>query len=150
MGGNLGTRVRRTGPGGKFVTAQTWWVQQLAATPLSERSTLIESLVATEFRVWLLMEDTELLPFDESYFELGLTSLGAVEIEQRLEAAIGRPIDSTSLFNNPTVSHLLNHLRTDVLGEFFPVAPVGAVPAASGGSSRKDLLAGVLSDLYKF
>ena len=101
------------------MTATTSWVQQLAGTPLSERGSALEALVTAEFRTWLLMDDSDTLPLDESYFALGLTSLGATEIQQRLETALGRHIDSTSLFNNPTVGHLLSHLRAEVLPELF-------------------------------
>jgi aryl carrier-like protein len=131
--------------------SNTAWVESLAQTPLSERGAFLEALVVTEFRTWLLMTDADALPLDESYFALGLTSLGAVEIQERLESILGRRIDSSSLFNNPTIDHLLLHLRNEVLSEFF--RPSGGRQAAAPDSQErqrhKQLLTSVLDELYE-
>ena len=79
--------------------SNTVWVEALERGPLSERGATLEALVVAEFRTWLLMSEADALPLDESYFALGLTSLGAVEIQERLESILGRRIDSASLFN---------------------------------------------------
>ncbi|WP_333767329.1 acyl carrier protein [Streptomyces sp. IBSBF 2435] len=128
----------------------TPWVRRLAATALPERPALLEELVLREFRAALLMSDTDVLPYDESYFAHGLTSLGATEIEQRLEATLGRQVDAASLLNHPTVSHLLAHLRTEVLTEFFPAAESrpGPVPPAGDSGVPKALVHDLLKDLY--
>lgn len=136
------------------------WLQQLGAIPLSERAALLEALVSAEFKARLLMTDADELPLDESYFALGLTSLGATEVQERLQALIGRRIDSASLFNNPTVRHLLTFLRSEVLPEFFvaaalvqgggPTLPDIAADAAAFDvkqQSQKDLVDDVLKDL---
>ncbi|GHJ10402.1 hypothetical protein TPA0907_47690 [Micromonospora humidisoli] len=145
------------------MTVNPPWYQQLADTPLSERASALETLVVAEFKVWLLMGDADVFPLDESYFVLGLSSLGATEIQQRLVAGLGRPINAASLFNNPTAAHLLTYLRTEVLADLFPqtssssgsaTAPVERdvvkVPASysDGHTSPKDLLNDMLKDLY--
>ncbi|MEU3183402.1 acyl carrier protein [Streptomyces sp. NPDC006923] len=129
----------------------TAWTSRLAATPLSERGTLLEELVVTEFRTALLMGDDDELPRDESYFAHGLTSLGATEIEQRLEAVLGRPIDAASLLNNPTIDHLLTHLRTDVLADHFPVAgrePQGPAEPSGPQATTRALVDDMMKSLY--
>ena len=137
--------------------SNTVWVEALARAPLSERGAVLEALVVAEFRTWLLMSDADALPLDESYFALGLTSLGAVEIQERLESILGRRIDSASLFNNPTIDHLLTHLRTQVLAEFF-LSSTGdrqAPPEAAESETlerqqtQKQLLNSVLDELYE-
>lgn len=128
----------------------TPWVRRLAGTALPERPALLEELVLREFRSALLMSETDVLPYDESYFAHGLTSLGATEIEQRLEATLGRPVDAASLLNHPTIGHLLGHLRTEVLAEFFPAAEARPAPAAPPGGPQvpKALVDDLLKDLY--
>jgi len=83
-----------------------------------------ESLLVAEFRAALLMgeDDTEELPLDQSFFDLGLTSLRLMEIKQRVEAVLGIEISTTALFNFPTVSRLVDHLVADVLA-----GPAGAL-----------------------
>lgn len=128
----------------------TAWVRRLAATALPERPAVLEELVLREFRTVLLMSDTDVLPYDESYFAHGLTSLGATEIEQRLEATLGRPVDAASLLNNPTIGHLLAHLRAEVLTEFFPAAGPrhDPVPPSGGPEVPRALVDDLLKDLY--
>ena len=116
----------------------TPWVGRLAATALPERAGLLEALVVAEFRSALLLEATDDLPYDESYFGQGLTSLGATEIEQKLEATIGRPIDAGVLLNNPTIDHLLDHLRTAVLAEYFQVRSPTSQPAPDQAAQTPD------------
>lgn len=134
------------------MTAPTEWLRHLTGVPMSERGAVLEALVAAEFRVWLLMGPSDRLPLDESYFELGLTSLGATEIQERLEQALGRQIDSASLFNNPTIGHLLAHLRHEVLLDVFTPAaappPAAAMSSGATGAAPKDLLNNLLDELY--
>jgi aryl carrier-like protein len=140
--------------------SNTVWVEALGRAPLSERGAMLEALVVAEFRAWLLMSDADALPLDESYFALGLTSLGAVEIQERLESILGRRIDSASLFNNPTIENLLLHVRSQVLSEFFPSPPPGRHGPASTSETaeadtlarlhtQKQLLTSVLDELYE-
>lgn len=142
------------------MTSDAPWFQQLAAVPFSERATALEALVVAEFKAWLLMGDADVFPLDESYFELGLTSLGATDIQQRLVAGFGRPFDAASLFNNPTAGNLLEHLRSEVLTELFtsaqPVAAVAVAPRqypgeltpGGDGVTTKDLVDDILAKLY--
>jgi len=142
---------------GAFATdgEPTPWVRRLAETPRAERARLLQDLVVGEFRSVMLLTDDEPLHLDESYVAQGLTSLGATEIEQRLESVIGRGIDAAQLLNNPTVTRLLDHLRSDVLAEFFaPAGPLAtAAPAArvvDATRAREEALVGdLLADLYR-
>lgn len=132
------------------------WIARLASTDLAERARLLEELVAERFREALLIPPAEPVPLDESYFALGLTSLSAVEIEQDLRAALGRPISTTEILNNPTVGHLLAYLRAEVLADLFAGArePSGSrVPPAEAAAAlpagRRAILDGLLRDLYR-
>ncbi|MEU2622631.1 acyl carrier protein [Streptomyces sp. NPDC007157] len=133
------------------MTSSGPWLQELREIPPSERRALLESLVVLEFKRELMMDETDVLPHDQSYFELGLNSLGATDIRQRLEKEIGRPVDSAHLFNHPTVGHLVDFLVAEVIPEFF--AATAAPPAApatdeQAGPSTKDLVDDMLKELY--
>ncbi|HEY9370012.1 acyl carrier protein [Streptomyces sp.] len=138
------------------MTSPTPWIQELSETPPSERRALLESFVVAEFKRELMMDETDVLPPHVSYFELGLTSLGATDTRTRLEHGLGRPLDSAFLFNHPTVGHLVDFLTTDVIPEFFAAdGPEPAAPAAAdaapqdSGTSTKDLVNDVLKELYQ-
>lgn len=133
------------------------WLRRLAATPRAERDRLLEHLVVRPFRTALLLGESDPFPYGESYFALGLTSLGAVEIEQYLCSALGRPVDAATILSHPTVDHLLSYLRTDVLAEFFAAPARPAVrPGEPGGpagneaaATVKAILGDLLEELYE-
>jgi acyl carrier protein len=124
------------------------WIEALRNAPPSERSRVLESQVVAVLRQWLHMTPDEMLPLGESYFSLGLTSLGAVELQQHLEARLGRRIDSANLYNNPTVGHLLGYLREQVLPDLFPPAVTAAPAAGAIDNASRRLFNNLLSDLY--
>lgn len=94
-------------------------MERLCELPLSERREGLEQLVAAEFRTTLMMADDEDLPFDTSYFDLGLTSLRITEIKEWLEAQLGRKISTNVLFNSPTMESLIAYLADEVLADLF-------------------------------
>ncbi|MEV6314511.1 acyl carrier protein [Streptomyces sp. NPDC051776] len=131
------------------MTTPTPWLKDLAGIPLSERRAVLESLVVAEFKRELMMDETDVLPHHESYFELGLTSLGATDTRTRLEQVIGRPLDSAYLFNNPTVGHLVDFLVAEVLPEFFTTEPPRPMAAQQPDAPTKDLVDDMLRELYQ-
>lgn len=93
--------------------------ERLESLPRAERWSALESTVTAEFRTALLMTDDEEFPLEDTFFELGMTSLMLTSVKQRLETLLGRGISSTALFNQPTVEQLLGYLATEVLAGLF-------------------------------
>lgn len=134
------------------------WTGLLARTDRAERENVLEGLITGRFREALLIAAGDPVPLDENYFALGLTSLSAVEIEQDLRTALGRPISTTDILNNPTIGHLIAYLRADVLADLF-AGGRGAPRAEAAGleqagreavpAGRRAILDGLLRDLYK-
>lgn len=91
----------------------------LSQIPESDRADALETMVVAEFKAALLMSADDDLPLDESFFDLGLSSLRLVELKERLEAQLGRTISANALFNRPTVERLLDHLKETVLADLF-------------------------------
>lgn len=98
-------------------------VELLQSLSRPERIMALETIVVTEFKAALLMTEDDELSLTDSFFELGLTSLGLTDVKQRLETLLGRGIGSTMLFNSPTVELLMEQLTTDVLTELFEAQP---------------------------
>lgn len=131
------------------VPTATPTVQRLAALPRSERREALEALVVAEFKTTLLMTAGDELPREQSFFDLGLTSLGLTEVKQRLDALLGHSISANSLFNQPTMAALIAQLCQEVLPELFAGAapdrarepvPDPAAPAAADRALVDDLL----------
>jgi acyl carrier protein len=143
--------------GSSAMSSTAPWLGQLLGVPLSERAHLLEEVIEGEFRDWLQLDSSEALPRDESFFTLGVTSLGVVEMRERLEAALGRRIDTTVFYNKPTIRHLASHLRESLLGDIFAERSLTQVnqakssTTAAGGAARSDDTAAarqVVEDLF--
>jgi acyl carrier protein len=104
---------------GPSMSEPTPALAHLATLAYSERRDALEALVVAEFRDSLQMTDDDDLPMDESFFDIGLTSLRLTELKERIEALVGRPISANALFNRPTVDSLMDHLTRDVVPELF-------------------------------
>jgi len=122
----------------------TQLVHSLSELPPSDRRDALTAIVLREFRAVLLMPDDEDLPVDESYFELGFTSLRLTEVKERLEDRLGCRISTTLLFNSPTVTALVDHL----IGVEFPEI-FGSAASAAGPDAPAPAWGGVLDDLLR-
>jgi len=123
-------------------------VHRLQSLPRSERADALQALVVAEFKATLLMTDEDELPMEQSYFDLGMTSLRLTEVKQCLEDLLDREISANSLFNRPTMTALLAHLTEDVLPELFAAPAPEPVAAAAAGPDRA-LVDGLLHDLLQ-
>jgi acyl carrier protein len=121
----------------------------LQALPRAERRPALAALVACELRAVLQMAESEPLPANQSYFDLGLTSLSVEELKQRLEKSLGCRVDAEVLFNHPTVEHLLAHLESGPLQALFAQA-AGAPPSPpSADAHERSLVDEMLQRLYQ-
>jgi acyl carrier protein len=106
------------------MTETSFTAEQLSALPRSERQEVLETLVLEQFKTALLMDADEELPLESGFFDLGLTSLRLIDIRQRLEELLGMGIDTTALFNRPTIDQLVAYLLHE-LAEAVPAGPQG-------------------------
>ncbi|WP_245001614.1 acyl carrier protein [Streptomyces alfalfae] len=104
-------------------------LQQFRELPRTELAEEMEQLLVAKFRESLLMDETEDLPLDVSYFDLGLTSLKLTEMRQTLEDVLAVSINANVLFNEPTVSRLIDHL-VDAVSDPSP-RTAGAIPGTA-------------------
>lgn len=136
-----------------MTTAPAPWVDLLQHAPRSERRRVLTQQVTQTFKQWLHMSEAEPLALDESYFAQGLTSLGAVEVQQRLEAQLGCRIDSANLYNHPSIAHLIEHVCQDLLPALFadtaPALPSADTPDTHDGTPSRQQLDALLNDLYE-
>lgn len=105
-------------------------------------------MVAAEFRSVLQMMPQEALPLDESFFDLGLTSLSAEEVKQRLETRLACRVDAEVLFNHPTVQHLVAHLQAGPLADLFGAAAPAPAAAQAADTEERALVDDMLARLY--
>jgi acyl carrier protein len=81
-------------------------------------------------------------------FDLGLDSILAIEVKDRLERALGRRLSATLLFVHPTLESLATYILAEIVGasETVPEAATG-LPADLGLLSEDDLAALLLREI---
>jgi myxalamid-type polyketide synthase MxaE and MxaD len=83
--------------------------QQLLEADAAERKRLLDAVVRDAVGKVLKLSPAELDP-RRTLGSMGLNSLMAIELRNRLEAALGRSLSATLAWNHPTVAALVAHL----------------------------------------
>jgi pimaricinolide synthase PimS1 len=106
-----------------------------AQLPSQERRSVLLQLVRGDLAQVLGHGSTRAVPVDRGMLQLGLDSLGAVELRNRLSTATGLRLPATVVFDHPTAQALADHLA-DTLAP--AEAPVPAEDTAESLDSVSD------------
>ena len=90
--------------------------------PAEQRRTLLDLVCANAASV-LGHTDPGRIDIEAGFLDLGLDSLTALELRDRLAKATGLPLPATVVFDNPTPSVLAAHLHAELVGGDGPAAP---------------------------
>jgi myxalamid-type polyketide synthase MxaE and MxaD len=122
-------------------TSECQLTAALSRADLTERRRMLERLVRESVGKVLKVAPAK-LDLRKSLGSMGLSSLLAMELRNRLEASLGRSLSATLAWNYPTVAALVDYLSGDV------ASSVAAAPQVSSSVSPSTHLAEVfdLSD----
>ncbi|NER24035.1 MAG: type I polyketide synthase [Symploca sp. SIO1C2] len=95
------------------------FMQTLEATPVHELRELLMTHVRSQIARVLGLTAPEQIEPRQALIDLGIDSLMAVELKNRLESSLGDSIPSTVLFDYPTLEALVDYLGEDVLSYEF-------------------------------
>jgi len=128
--------------------AQLEW----AALPEQERSSRMRTLVHSEVARILKFDSSRLSP-KEGFFQMGMDSVMAAQLRNRLEQSLGRKFAVTTIFENPSVEKLARHLAAMVapavtstgtgVPRFAEALKKSAIPVETG--ETKDDIAALLA-----
>ncbi|MBQ4877998.1 benzoate-CoA ligase family protein [Pseudoalteromonas luteoviolacea] len=92
------------------------FVDELAqfSSPQAQRDHLL-SYIRTQVAVALRLDESQLQDAHISFFELGMDSLAAVALRNRLQTGLGRAVSSAALFKHATLTALTSHVFEQVL-----------------------------------
>ncbi|WP_067186442.1 type I polyketide synthase [Microtetraspora niveoalba] len=124
---------RRSADDGASVAADTF-ARRLAGLGAEERSRVLLDLVRSQAAVVLGFAGPESVDPRRVFKELGIDSLTAVELRNRLAAATGLRLPATLVFDHPTPALLADSLGREALGEpeEETAAPAAVTAAAAG------------------
>lgn len=100
--------------------------QRLDEAPPGGRRRLLVAHVQDEAATVLALDASQAIGVGQGLRDLGLDSLMAVELRNRLQASVGRPLPATLAFDHPTVEAIADFLATEL-----------GIPAAGDRAERR-------------
>ncbi|NER93851.1 MAG: type I polyketide synthase [Symploca sp. SIO1B1] len=96
-------------------TQKSAFREQLEAVAVTERQELLTTHLRSIIAKTLGLQDIQKIRMRQSLFDLGLDSLMAVDLKNRLESSLETSLSSTLLFDYPTVETLVEYLVNNVI-----------------------------------
>ncbi|ADP81109.1 type I polyketide synthase [Pseudofrankia inefficax] len=109
------TRLGPAGPDGLGPAGEGTWTRRLAEAAEDERAKLLRVLVVTDTAAVLGHDDAEAIDDDAEFADLGVDSLAAVQLRNRLGAATGLELAPTVTFDHPTPAALAAFVGEELL-----------------------------------
>ncbi len=104
-------------------------LRRIAQAPPAARRTLLTELLTKQLTEVLELPRDATVDERTGLFDLGMDSMTAVELTERVSATLGRPLPSTLVFDNPSVGAIADHVLTTF------------EPQATNDASKDDLIA---------
>jgi acyl transferase domain-containing protein/acyl-CoA synthetase (AMP-forming)/AMP-acid ligase II/acyl carrier protein len=112
-------------------------LRRLREAAESERQEMVEDFIAEQVVEVLGFASREDLNYSASFFEMGLDSMMAVQLQRRIQSGLGISIPATSAFDRPNISAFARYVLDDFL--VFEASTDSGEPAPSWESMLEDL-----------
>ncbi|MEW2035483.1 SDR family NAD(P)-dependent oxidoreductase, partial [Streptomyces roseifaciens] len=117
--------------------------QRLAGLPEAEREQVVLDLVRTEVATVLGHAGAQAVGADDSFKDIGFDSLTAVELRNRLNAAVGMRLPATLIFDYPNPLTLARFLTAEAAGSGEAAAAPATVATATGAADEPIAIVGM-------
>nr|VFK48316.1 MAG: Acyl transferase domain-containing protein [Candidatus Kentron sp. TC] len=88
---------------------------ELEKIPPEKQRDYLATYIQSELNKVLGFDSSQTMDFQKGFFDLGMDSLMAVELKNRLQTSIGHSLPSTLVFKYPTPSALIDYIAKEVL-----------------------------------
>ncbi|MFJ3792838.1 SDR family NAD(P)-dependent oxidoreductase [Kitasatospora sp. NPDC090091] len=139
--------IRTTRRRGAVTTGTTTFRERFGALSPDQRSRAVLDLVRAHVAAVLGYASPDRVEPDRGFLDLGLDSLTALELRNRLGAESGRRLTATLIFDHPTPAAVARHLEA----EAFPAEETAAQPDAAevGEDEFRRALAAIPLDRFR-
>ena len=96
------------------------FIRELEKIPLEKKRDYLATRIQAELCKVLGFSPSQAIDFQKGFFDLGMDSLMAVELKNRLQTVLGHPLPSTLVFKYPTPSALVDYIATKILAQESP------------------------------
>jgi aryl carrier-like protein len=114
--------------------------RELEAMPRDERRPHLLAYLSDMVIAALKLRTETPIDARQPLFDVGLDSIMALELKDRLERVLGVPLSATLLFVRPTLDALAEYILTDIVRADAPAAAAGAPSAVSEDELTRLLL----------
>ena len=125
----------------RAIVIETELISGLRSASQSRRRSLLREEIGKHLRRILHREPPVAagseLDANATFGQLGLDSLGALELANSLSVAVGRPLSATVTFDHPTIDAVCDEL----LGTLFPPTDAPATVRSGGRSAQREPVA---------
>jgi len=104
-------------------------IRQLQDKSDEERNIILANQIKLMVQQIIGLTTEEDIDKDVGLFDLGIDSLMAVELKNQIENSLGITLQSTLIFNYPTIQDITNYLQTEHLGELKEINPSAEIIA---------------------
>ena len=95
------------------------FLEELSRTPLGERRSLLHGHIRSHV-AHVLRTDISAFGAKQGFFEMGMDSLTALELKNRVQTGLGCTLPSTVAMECPNIEALVDYLATNPLASLFP------------------------------
>jgi NAD(P)-dependent dehydrogenase (short-subunit alcohol dehydrogenase family) len=122
-------------------------VEEIASAPAPERKARLEAYLQTQVAAALGFKDGRRPDLRQGFFALGMDSMIAVDLRQRLARAFAKNLPSTLVFDHANIRLLADYLATEVLAWGESPAPAPSASAAAAAAAVTEPVSADETDL---
>ncbi|MEU5778493.1 SDR family NAD(P)-dependent oxidoreductase, partial [Streptomyces venezuelae] len=126
---------------GDSTETPTSWSARLARLSAADRDRALSDLVREQIATVLAHPSPETLELGRAFQELGFDSLTALELRNRLSTATGIRLPATLIFDHPSPTALVRHLRSHLPDTEASTSPAVPAPATRTTATDDDPIA---------